>query len=170
MKYVEEIRRGDVFVYPTDTIYGLGCDAFNVGAVERIQKIKGRNKRKPISVIAPSKDWVLEHCVVEEEVLDKYLPGPYTLILEKRDEGFLSHVAFGKKLGVRIVDCEFMKSIEEVGVPFVTTSVNLSGEPFAVDVGDVDVGILGSVDVVVDDGRLDGRPSTLVEDGNEIRR
>jgi L-threonylcarbamoyladenylate synthase len=189
MDFVDDIKHGAVFIYPTDTIYGLGCDATNAGSVKAIKEIKYRAPKgippaqmasagadkggkadKPISVIAPSVDWIKEHCVVDDELLEKYLPGPFTLILKKKDKDFMSDVSPNDSLGVRIPDCEFTKLVEKAGVPFITTSVNFEGEPFAVRVSDIDKKILDSVDIVIGVGELDGRPSTLVIDGKEIQR
>ncbi len=107
MDFVDEIKKGSVFVYPTDTIYGLGCDAGNSESVASIKKIKCREVGKPMSVIAPSVEWIKEHCDVADELIEKYLPGPYTLILKKKDVNFLRDVSAGDSLGVRIPDCEF---------------------------------------------------------------
>ena len=63
MDFVEDVRNGAIFIYPTDTIYGLGCDATNEGSVALIRNIKYKDGDKPMSIIAPSKDWVLENCV-----------------------------------------------------------------------------------------------------------
>ena len=167
----EKILSGKVFVYPTDTVYGLGCDASNTSSVDRIKKIKGRDADKPLSVIAPSIEWIRDNCLIDEGLdLGKYLPGPYTLILKKKDAGFLDLVASGDTIGVRIPDSEFCDDIRKVGRPFVTTSVNLSGENPAVRVEEIDDRIIKKVDGVVDVGKLDGRPSTLVVDGKEVER
>ncbi len=103
-------------------------------------------------------------------MIAKYLPGKYTLILKKKNPKFLFYVSKNEFIGVRIPDCEFMKLVAEAGVPFITTSVNLSGEPFVVSIKDIDKSILDGVDVVVDSGVLDGRPSVLIRDGREIVR
>lgn len=169
MDYTDKIKGGKIFIYPTDTIYGIGCDATNVSAVERIKKIKGRDKDKPLSVIAPSIRWIEENLVVDCD-LKKYLPGPYTIILKKIDKNFLSHVSSGETLGVRIPSAKFTRDVQKAGVPFITTSVNLSGEPFAVSMKDIKEEIWKAVDLVIDVGELDGRPSTLVIDGKEIKR
>ncbi|MBC8434992.1 threonylcarbamoyl-AMP synthase [archaeon] len=169
MRYSEQIKQGKIFIYPTDTIYGIGCDATNVESVEKIKEMKGRDKDKPLSVIAPSVEWIGENLVVDCD-LDNYLPGAYTLILKKKNPEFLKHVASGDSLGVRIPDCEFTKEIQKAGVPFITTSVNLSGEPFAVSIIDVKDEIKEKVDVIVDVGELNGQPSTLVIGGKEIKR
>jgi len=170
MDFVEDIKHGAVFIYPTDTIYGIGCDASNDESVEMVKRLKYKDKDKPMSVIAPSLDWVREHCVVDDALLEKYFPGPYTLILKKKDEAFLKNVSANDSLGIRIPDCEFTSLVSEAGVPFITTSVNFVGEPFAIKISDIHHDIIDAVDIVIGVGKLDGRPSTLVVGGKEVRR
>jgi len=170
MDFVEDIKNGAVFIYPTDTIYGIGCDAGNSGSVALIKKIKYRDADKPMSVIAPSIEWIKEHCVVEDELLEKYLPGPYTLILKKKDPDFLIDASTNDNLGVRIPDCEFAGVVARAGVPFITTSVNFVGEPFAIKISEISPRILDSVNIIIGVGKLDGRPSTIVVEGKEIKR
>ncbi|MGC9309274.1 MAG: L-threonylcarbamoyladenylate synthase [Candidatus Nanoarchaeia archaeon] len=167
---IGQIKQGDILIYPTDTIYGLGCDAFNEQAVERIKKIKGRDRDKPLSVIAPSKQWIDEHCIIDVN-LDDYLPGPYTLILNKKQPDFLKHVASGDKLGVRIPDCSFTEIIQKSGKPFITTSVNLSGEKPAICLDDISAEIKKQVDLVMPSNeKLSGKPSSLVINGEIVGR
>lgn len=171
-KLIKQIRKGKVFVYPTDTVYGLGCDAGNAEAVARIKEIKGRDEGKPMSVIAPSFNWIQDHCICDN-FLKQYLPGAYTLILEKKDKEFLKEVASGETLGVRIPDCEFSLIVKEANVPFVTTSVNKSGEKPACKISDIDKDILDKVDIIVkadDESSLGGVPSGLVVGGEVIDR
>ena len=170
MDLVDDIEHGAVFIYPTDTIYGLGCDATNSESVALIKRIKYRDKDKPISIIAPSVEWIKKHCFVDNEILEKYLPGPYTLILKKKDPNFLNDISSNDSLGIRIPDCEFTELVEKAGVPFITTSVNFEGEPYAIKISDISSGIIDAVDIVLGVGKLDGRPSTLVVDGKEIAR
>lgn len=170
MDFVDDIKHGAVFIYPTDTIYGLGCDATNEESVKKIKELKYRDADKPMSVIVPSVEWIKEHCVVDDEMLEKYLPGPYTLILKKKDVDFMKDVSSLDTLGVRIPDCEFTELVERAGVPFITTSVNFVGEPFAVKISDIDSNILDAAEIVIGVGELDGRPSTLIVDGKEIHR
>jgi L-threonylcarbamoyladenylate synthase len=165
----KKIKSGKIFIYPTDTVYGLGCDAGNSKAVAKIKEIKDRDSDKPLSVIAPSIDWIKENCVVDYD-LEKYLPGPYTLILKKKDPSFLLDVASGDTIGVRIPKSEFCDIVREVGRPFVTTSVNLSGEDPAVSIEDIDLEIIERVDEIIDEGKLDGKPSTLIINGEEVKR
>ena len=167
----------------------MGCDASNEESVKKIKELKYLapkgvppaqtasvdtdkvgNAEKPMSVIAPSVEWIKEHCEVSDERIEKYLPGPYTLILKKKDKDFMKDVAPADTLGVRIPDCEFTELVEKAGVPFITTSVNFAGEPFAMKISDIDSKILDAAEIVIGVGELDGRPSTLIIDGKEVKR
>lgn len=170
MDFVDDIKHGAIFIYPTDTIYGLGCDATNEESVGMIKEIKYRDSDKPISVIAPSVEWIKKHCIVEDSLIKKYLPGPYTLILKKKDPNFLKFVSANDSLGIRIPDSEFTELVEKANVPFITTSVNLQGEPYATKISDIKKEIIDKVDIIIGVGVLDGRPSTIVADGKEIKR
>tara|TARA_Y100000310_G_C20305285_1_gene633659 strand:+ start:61 stop:585 length:525 start_codon:yes stop_codon:yes gene_type:complete len=168
---IKKIKQGKIFIYPTDTIYGLGCDATNEKAVEKIKKIKARDRDKPISIIAPSINWIKQNCIINKNLkLEKYLPGPYTLILKKKNKEFLSHVSNTDSLGIRIPDLDFTKEIQKSSLPFITTSVNLSGEPPETKIIEISPDILEKVDEIIDYGELNGNPSTLIIDGKEVKR
>ena len=98
-KLLAMIKSGAIFIYPTDTVYGIGCNAENENSVSRIKLIKAREKEKPLSVIAPSKQWIKENLNTEKIDINKYLPGPYTLVLWKKDKSFLAHVSSSDTLG-----------------------------------------------------------------------
>jgi L-threonylcarbamoyladenylate synthase len=166
----KEILAGKILIYPTDTIYGIGCNALDENAVNKIKEIKSRDKDKPMSVIAPSKQWIKENCFIDEGLdTDQYLPGPYTLILKKKDLNFLSYLS-SETLGVRMPDNDFCKEIQKANVPFITTSVNLSGEKPANNIFEIKQEIINKVDFVIDAGELSGKPSTLIINGKEIQR
>ncbi len=169
MSIFKEILEGKIFIYPTDTIYGIGCNALNEKSVEKIRKIKKRDGDKPLSIIAPGIEWIKENCIIDVD-LKKYLPGPYTIILKKKNPDFLAHISQTDTLGIRIPKSKFSKEVEKAGVPFVTTSVNLSGEPFAKSIKEISKEILKNVDKIINQGILTGRPSTLVINGKEIIR
>lgn len=175
----ENIREGNVFIYPTDTLYGLGCDATNEESVERIKSIKERDRDKPLSVIAPHLDWIRENFYLEDVDLDKYLPGPYTLLLKKKNPKFLFWISPNDRVGVRIPNFEVCScifighGIEMSERPIVTTSVNLSGEKPAVKISEVSKDIINKVDFFIkakDERKLSGKPSTIVIDGKEMGR
>ncbi len=161
---VEDIKKGCIFVYPTDTIYGIGCNALCDDAVRKVFDAKKRDASCALSVIAPSFEWICKYCDVDMDVVRKYLPGHYTLIVRKKDAGFLKLVSAGKgTLGVRIIEHPMMKYFEMAGVPFVTTSVNVSGDAPACDVSKISDGIMRFVDVVINDGVIQGKASTIVD-------
>ncbi len=173
-KLIELIKSGAVFIYPTDTVYGLGCNAENEQSIEKIKEIKARDANKPMSIIAPSKQWIKDNLITEqkqEESINKYLPGPYTLILRKKNPEFLKSVSPTETLGIRIPNNDFTKLVEKAGVPFITTSVNLSGEPPASRIESIPTKIISQVDIILNAGPLPGTPSTIIqEDGTEIKR
>ena len=166
---IKEIKTGKIFIYPTDTIYGIGCNAEDKKAVNKIKNIKKREKNKPLSIIAPSKAWIRQHCIINTN-LSKYLPGPYTLILKKKRKNFLSHVSDIDSLGVRIPKNSFTKQIQKSKLPFITTSVNLSKQKPITKPDQIPKTILKQIDYVIDAGTLNGKPSTLIINNKKIKR
>ena len=169
--FTEEIEKGALFIYPTDTIYGMGCDALNTKSVEKIKKIKFRNA-SPFSVIAPSKKWIEENCTVGYEGVKwlEKLPGPYTLIFKTRKKCVSDAVnnRLGT-LGVRIPNHWIKDFVNEIGVPIVTTSVNKSGSDFMTSVKDLDAEIKNSVSFILDEGEIKGKPSRIVDLRNKAK-
>lgn len=162
----EEISRGAIFIHPTDTIYGLGCNALRAESVKKIREIKG-SYENPFSVIAPSKGWILENCDLDNkgrEWLNK-LPGQLTLISKLRNKDcIVKEVNTGlSTLGVRIPDNWFSEFIKWLNVPIITTSVNKTGDDFMTSLEDLDTDIKGSVDFVIYDEEKKGRPSKIVD-------
>lgn len=163
---VAGIKAGSIFVYPTDTIYGIGCNAEDAKAVDRIRSAKGREDTKVFSVIAPGKDWIRTHANVNKANLDligKLLPGPYTLILDASGKSPKPVVSAEKSLGVRIPRHPFTGIVEEAGVPFVSTSVNLRGEPPVTKISGIPKNMADYVDFAVDAGTIEGSPSRIFD-------
>jgi L-threonylcarbamoyladenylate synthase len=165
---ISEILAGKIFIYPTDTVYGIGCNALNKESTEKIKDIKRRDA-KPFSVIAPSFKWIADNLIVDVD-LSSYLPGPYTIILKKKNKNFLNYVSNSETLGVRIPKKDFTAIIHKSKVPFITTSVNFSGDKPANKISDIPKEILDKVDIVIEAGELSGKPSTLIVDGRVIER
>jgi L-threonylcarbamoyladenylate synthase len=161
-----EIKKGKVFIHPTDTIYGLGCDATNVEAVKKLRDIKERYSR-PFSIIAPSKTWIRENCVVDQKVIEwlKKMPGPFTLILKLKNKKAVSpEVNNGlDTLGVRIVYHWFQSTVEKLDKPIVTTSANRVGYDFMTSIDNLDGAIISKIDFIVYVGEKLGKPSTVVD-------
>lgn len=165
VKLLENIKKGAVFIYPTDTIYGIGCNAQKEETVKKIRQIKNRHDM-PFSVIVPSKEWIKENCVIDKKAQEwiAKLPGPYTLILKLKNKKVVANnVSLGKDtLGVRIPDHWISKVVQNLNIPIITTSVNKSGEDFASSIEEIDHSIKSEVDFAIDEGEKRGRPSTII--------
>ena len=161
---IQSIADGAVFIYPTDTIYGIGCNAQISGSVKKIRELKLRASN-PFSVIAPSSDWIHKNCVVSkenDEWIEK-LPGPYTLILKLKSNCVAREVNHGlKTLGIRMPKHWISKVAAEADAPIVTTSVNRSSEDYMTSLDDIDYTIMGSVDFILYEGKKEGKPSKII--------
>ena len=162
-KIVADIAAGAVFIYPTDTIYGLGCDATDDHAVRRVRQLKGRYT-KPFSVIAPSLNWIKENCELSGKAMAWLvkLPARYTLILPlKNPNAVCAQTNAGlNTLGVRIPDHWIFELVSSVNKPLITTSVNVVSEPPATSREELE---RFAVDFIVYEGEKPGRPSTIVD-------
>ena len=160
-RIVREIKKGRIFIYPTDTVYGLGCNAMKFESVARLREIKQTSH--PLSVIAPSKDWVRKNFRINNTKHLTKLPGPYTLIAEKKKQVFMFWVGAPKTLGIRIPDHPFTRLVEKAGVPFITTSANLTGGKIPRATNDIVPELRNAVDYIIDAGRLGAKPSTILD-------
>ncbi|MFC4986994.1 L-threonylcarbamoyladenylate synthase [Saliphagus infecundisoli] len=167
---VRAIERGELVVYPTETVYGLGADATDSAAVERVFEAKGRDRSKPVSVAVGSVDRALEYVRAgerEERFMRAFLPGPVTVVC--RHGGAIPDVltAGGDRVGVRVPDCEPALALAERAGPITATSANRSGEPSVRRAADLDPTIREAVAVVLadDPATADGEapPSTVVD-------
>jgi L-threonylcarbamoyladenylate synthase len=163
---IDGILDGQIFVYPTDTIYGLGCDATNSAAVKRVREIKEVNNR-PFSVVVPNKTWIRDNCEVDEKVVVwlKKLPGPYTLILKiKNKSAIAKETNMGlDTIGVRILDHWIQNAVEKLGRPIVTTSANKPEHGFMNNIDNLDSTIRSKIDFIVQDGEKNAKPSTIID-------
>ncbi len=161
----EQINNGVIFIYPTDTIYGIGCNALDTKAVDKIRMLKKR-QNNPFSIIAPSKEWITENCIVTKEGKEwiNKLPGPYTLILKLKNKNAIAKsVNQGEETaGVRIPNHWFNEVVRKLGFPIVTTSANLSAKPFMTSLEDLDSTIKRGVDFIIYEGEKKGRPSKII--------
>ena len=168
---IKSLKR-EVFIYPTDTIYGIGCDARDEKLVSFVRSIK-RRPETPFSVIAPSKKWIFDNCEIDEKAkkwIEK-LPGAYTLILNlKNHNAVAKNVSFGRTLGVRIPAHWFSGIVEKLGFPIVTTSVNLHGEKNMASIEDLNEEIKKEVSLCVYEGEKKGSASTIADLSGESER
>jgi L-threonylcarbamoyladenylate synthase len=164
------LASGGVVLYPTDTLYGLGADAFSDKAVAKVYAIKGRDEKKPIHCIVPDIETAEAYAEVNElarKLAEKFLPGPLTLVLKKRtniDSGIAKNIG---TIGLRIPQNNFCIELAKAFGPYTTTSANVAGGSDQRNVADI-LSQLGAhaslIDLVIDVGELPERePSTVVD-------
>ncbi len=158
---VNKIREGTVFLYPTDTQYGIGCNATMKESVVRIRQIKYTGH--PFSVIAPSMEWINKNMVVKNPRYLKKFPGPYTLIMRMKGRPVSREVSARKTLGIRMPKHPFTEVVQEAGVPFVTTSANMSGETPLWSTFGIPAGVSKHVDIAIHDDILNNPASTIID-------
>ncbi len=174
-KAVEVMRQGGTVIYPTETCYGIGCDALNTDAVEKVYEIKQRPREKKLTTIVASLEEAEKYCHLSEKektVCKAFLPGPLTLIAEKKpDVPDVLNDAFAFRVSSHQI-CQQLAS--KLGRPVVATSANLSGEPSNYTVNEIATEVREQVDLVLDGGQLEQQPSSTVleirDDSAEIHR
>jgi L-threonylcarbamoyladenylate synthase len=160
----ELIRAGKIFIYPTDTIYGIGCDATNEEAVRKIRAIKNRPEEKSFLVVPPSREWIVENIDINDP--EKLASGPFAYFVFPKNQKCVAESVRDKDecaLGLRMSANWFSKEIEKAGVPFVSTSVNISGNPHMTSLEDLDPAIRDAVDIIVYEGPKMAKQSTKID-------
>lgn len=163
---VDALEAGEVIAYPTDTVYGLGCDLTNKKAVERLYAIKRMATSQPLAFICPDLSEIARYAIVENaayRVLRHFLPGPYCFILEAtRDVPKMLHMK-RRSVGIRVPDHAVTRAlVKELGRPIIsTTACEPGGEPF-IDPDEIDDHFKGLA-LVLDGGAGGTVPSTVID-------
>lgn len=168
------LNQGEVIVYPTETCYGIGCDSSNQQAVEELYKIKQRRKDKPVLVIMSGLDMAREYVHWNEklqQLAEKYWPGPLTLVAKARADKNLVKpqvIAENETLAFRFSSHPLsQKIVEEIDVPLVSTSANISSQDTPYDICKVKEMFGGEKhqpDLIIDGGALSAQsPSTIAK-------
>lgn len=164
---VDVLNDGGVIIYPTDTVYGIGCDITNKSAIDRIYRAKNMEKQKPLSFICADLKDISRYAKVDTimyRVIRKYLPGPYTFILPATREVPKLLVSKQKTVGIRIPEHPITLAIvEALGRPIVSTSVNISERSFASDPQEFSAHYEGKVDLVMDAGPAYAELSSVID-------
>lgn len=174
----ERLLNGDVIVFPTETVYGLGALLNDEKAINKIYEIKDRKREKPLSIHLARKEQIKDFCLginsLAESAIEKFLPGPVTLILKKNNK-VPSYITSGlDTVGIRVPDCEItQKLIEKLRIPIVGTSANLSGMPSPVSLQESLKNLGAHVDLFLSDTTMTTRykkESTIIDcTGESIR-
>ena len=169
IKAAGTLRAGGVILYPTDTLYGLGADAFSDEAVDKVYAIKGREAGKAMHAIFSDIAMVEEYAELNDtarKLAEKFLPGALTLVLKKKSDVIGGIARKMETIGVRIPDNFFcIETARALGKPFTATSANLAQNPVLLTVEEI-LSQLGSaqkgIDLVIDAGMLPLRPPSTV--------
>lgn len=175
---IKEILNNDgVIIFPTDTVYGIACNCFNEKAIKKVFDIKKRPENKPINVLSNNLDKIklVSKNINEKEkfLIDKYMPGALTIILDKNEKVSDILTAGLDTIGVRIPKNNIsLRILENVSYPLATTSANISGDSAGIKITDFLKEFDGVVDAIIDGGETDLKvASTIVrvESDNKLK-
>jgi tRNA threonylcarbamoyl adenosine modification protein (Sua5/YciO/YrdC/YwlC family) len=176
-KAVEILRGGGIVIYPTDTVYGMGCDLFNKKGIERIYEIQRRDRRQPLSFICADLKDISRYARVSDDaykIMKRLLPGPYTFILEASRAVPKIILPKRQTTGIRVPDNSIcMALVAEMGSPVISTSIK-NGEGELLSDPRIIEELFGKrVDMIIDGGIITATPSSVVsllDEGVEVIR
>jgi tRNA threonylcarbamoyl adenosine modification protein (Sua5/YciO/YrdC/YwlC family) len=166
-KAVKVLKEGGVIIYPTDTVYGIGCDIFNKSAIGRIQEIKNDPDIKLLSFICPDLKDISKYAKVSDyayKTMKRLIPGPYTFILPAAKQVPKKLWSKRKSVGIRVPDHKIAISIvQALGNPIISTSTtNRKGE-ILFDPFEIRNIFRSKVDLMLASGNLTGKPSSVID-------
>lgn len=165
-KAVEVLKSGGLVIYPTDTVYGLGCDLFNKKGIERIYEIQNRDRKQPLSFICADLKDISRYARVPDDaykIMRRLLPGPYTFILEA--SRLVPKIILPKRLttGIRVPDNRICQAlVAEMGTPIISTSVKDKAGELLSDPRIIEEHFGKRVDMIIDGGIIAAEPSSVV--------
>lgn len=163
---IDALEAGEVIAYPTDTVYGLGCDLMNKRAVDRLYQIKGMDRAQPLAFICPDLAEIAKYAIVDNQiyrVLRRFLPGPYCFILEATREVPRLVQTKRKTIGIRIPKHDVTQAVvSALGRPLISTTAARHGAEPHVDAREIDDDFKG-LGLVLDAGAGGIVPTTVVD-------
>jgi L-threonylcarbamoyladenylate synthase len=168
-KAAQILLRGGIIAFPTETFYGLAADALNEGALKKIFQVKGREEGKPLLLLVADKNWlkglVQNISPLAERLMDRFWPGPLTLVFNASPQLSPLLTADTGKIGVRLSPHPVTQAlVQAVGRAITGTSANLSGQPGTLTAREVFQSLGESLDAVLDGGKTAGGPGSTVLD------
>ncbi len=160
------VDRGELVVYPTETVYGLGADALDAAAVERVFDLKGRDRSNPLSLGVASVDDALRYTRPTERAVAfarAFLPGPVTVVVERGDRVPDALTAGRDRVGIRVPDHDLARALMAETGPLTATSANVSGTGSVTSPGGLGERVSEGVTAVIDGGETPGTESTVVD-------
>jgi tRNA threonylcarbamoyl adenosine modification protein (Sua5/YciO/YrdC/YwlC family) len=168
-KVVGILRGGGIIIYPTDTVYGLGCSVEDKSAIEKIYFVKRQREDKPFSFVCSDLTHISEYARVSNsafKTMRRLIPGPYTFILPAAKMKHLPKILVSKRktVGIRVPDSRITLAIvKELGHPILSTSVTTESGELLNDPASIIEVFRNRVDVIVDGGPLHSDPSTVID-------
>jgi len=164
---VKAIREGSILLYPTDTVYGIGCNIFS-NNVKQVFEIKKRSLDKPFSIAVGNAGVMLKYARLtkdQQQFIESHLNEPYTFIVKKKSIVPYIVTAGSNNIGIRIMNHPLMtKILRKADVPIIATSANLSGAPPPANVKDISEEIKSACDLIADFGPcVFGKPSKVID-------
>jgi tRNA threonylcarbamoyl adenosine modification protein (Sua5/YciO/YrdC/YwlC family) len=165
-KVVEILRNGGIIVYPTDTVYGIGCDLFNKRGIEKIYEIKRRSTKQPFSFICADLKDISSYAQVSDyayRTMRRLLPGAYTFVLEASRLVPKILLTKRKTVGIRVPDNNIcLALVKELGHPIISTSATTEEDEILSDPAEIENKYRHAVDIVIDGGILASQKSSVV--------
>lgn len=172
---IGHLLNGDIVIFPTDTVFGIGCTADNTQAIEKIYELKGREKTKSLLLNVPNITAIKKYATVNKTaqlLIKKFMPGALSLILKVKTPTILSNYTIrNDKIGIRIPNNKTLLYIlKKIRLPLISTSCNLSGNPACLTATDAEK-IFGKKVIILDTREaLSGQSSTIIDpSGKEIK-
>jgi tRNA threonylcarbamoyl adenosine modification protein (Sua5/YciO/YrdC/YwlC family) len=166
-KAINVLKDGGVIIYPTDTVYGIGCDIFNKQALDRVKDMKSNPDIKLLSFICPDLKNISKYAKVSDyayKTMKRLLPGPYTFILPASKEVPKKLWSKRKTVGIRIPDHKVaLKIVEGLGNPIVSTSTTTRKGELLVNPLEIKSVFNSQVDLMLASGNLSGEPSSVID-------
>ena len=160
------LKKGKIIVYPTDTVWGIGCNPFDQESVNNLFKIKGK-KENGMSILVNNVNLISEYCIInkkQKDIVEKLFPGPFTAILKSKVE-FAEGVTRNGNIAIRIPKNNTSISLAKKN-PIITTSANIHGENIAKDLNEAKK-IFGNSCIYLDGEKPNGVESTIIDLTNE---
>jgi tRNA threonylcarbamoyl adenosine modification protein (Sua5/YciO/YrdC/YwlC family) len=171
-KVVDILKEGGVIAYPTDTIYGLGCDLYQKDAIERVHRLRKLGKNKRLSIICADLKDISKYAHVPDyayRIMRSLIPGPYTFILEATKLVPKIMLTNQKTVGIRVPHNNIsLALVKELGHPIITTSVTKPDESLYNDPDEFDQMFGKALDVVVDGGIIAAEHSSIIDFTDEL--
>lgn len=163
------IEEGGIIIFPTETVYGIAASALSEKGIDKLYKAKKRPREKAINIMISDKKEIEKYAIiknkVEREIIDKFMPGEITIILEKKNNFGKTFTLPDNTIGIRIPNSPIALAIlKEINIPLIVSSANISGMESGINPEEIKKYFSKSVDAIISGGIIEkGVPSTIVK-------